>query len=62
MLGPNLGQFGPFLAILGNTCNFDIFKLEMSQNYVESHTDCPEIIIQESKIFDMPKMPKNGPK
>ena len=54
--GPNWPKFGP------NTCNFGIFKLEMSQNYVESHTDCPETIIQESKIFDMPKMPQNGPK
>ena len=43
--GPNWPQFGP------NTCNFDIFKLKMSQNYVESHTDCPETIIQESKNF-----------
>ena len=54
--GPNWPKFGP------NTCHFDIFKLEMSQNYVESHTDCPETIIQEAKIFDMPKMPQNGPK
>ena len=50
--GPKWPKFGP------NTCNFDIFKLEMSQYYVESHTDCPETIIQESKIFDMPKCPK----
>ena len=32
----------------------------MSQNYEESHTDCPETIIQKSKIFDMPKMAKNS--
>ena len=30
--GPKWPKFGP------NTCNFDIFKLEMSQNYEESHT------------------------
>ena len=52
--GPKWPKFGP------NTCNFDIFKLEMSQNYVESHTDCPETIFQKSKIFDMPKMAQNG--
>ena len=52
--GPNWPKFGP------NTCHFDIFKLEMSQNYVESHTDCPETISQKSKIFDMPKMTQNG--
>ena len=52
--GPKWPKFGP------NTCNFDIFKLEMSQNYVESHTDCPETIFQKSKIFDMPKMAKNS--
>ena len=52
--GPKWLKFGP------KTCNFDIFKLEMSQNYVESHTDCPETIFQKSKIFDMPKMAKNS--
>ena len=52
--GQKWPKFGP------NTCNFDIFKLEMSQNYVESHTDCPETIFQKSKIFDMPKMAQNG--
>ena len=52
--GPKWPKFGP------NTWNFDIFKLEMSQDYVESHTDCPETIFQKSKIFDMPKMPQNG--
>ena len=52
--GPKWPKFGP------NTCKFDIFKLEMSQNYVESHTDCPETIFQKSKIFDMPKMAKNS--
>ena len=36
--GPKWPKFGP------NTCNSDISKLEMSQNYVESHTDCPETI------------------
>ena len=36
--GPKWPKFGP------NTCNFDIFKLKMSRNYVESHTDCPETI------------------
>ena len=52
--GPKWPKFGP------NTCNFDIFKLEMSQNYVESHTDCPETIFQKSKMFNLPKMVQNG--
>merc|ERR1719369_2399198 len=52
--GPKWPKFGP------NTCKFEIFKLEMSQNYVESHTDCPEANFQKSKIFDMPKMAKNS--
>ena len=38
--GPKWPKFCP------NTCDFDIFKLEMSQNYVESHTDGPEIIFK----------------
>ena len=52
--GPKRPKFGP------NTCNFDIFKLQMSQNYVKSNTDCPESIFQKSKIFNMPKMAHNG--
>ena len=48
--GPNWPKFGP------NTCYFDIFKLEMSQNYVEIHTDWPETIIQKPKNIHMPKM------
>ena len=52
--GPKWPRFGP------NTCNFDIFKLEISQNYVESHTDCPATIFQKAKIFDMLKMAQNG--
>ena len=43
-----------------NTCNFDFFKLEMSRYYVESHTDCPKIIFQTLKIFDIPKMAQEG--
>ena len=50
--GPNWPKFGP------NTCNFDIFKLEMSQNYVESHTDCPETIFKNQKFLTCPKWPK----
>ena len=58
---PKMAKNGPKWPKCGpNTCNFDIFKLEMSQNYVESHTDCPETIFQKSKIFDMPKMAQNG--
>ena len=41
---PKWPKFGP------NTCHFDIFKLEMSQNYVEIHTNCPETIFQKSKM------------
>ena len=56
------GQKWPKMAkFCGNTCYSDIFQLEMSQNYVESHTDCPETIFQKSIIFDMPKMAQNGP-
>ena len=39
-----------------------MFKLEMSQNGVDSDTDYPETIFQKSKIFNMPKMAQNGPK
>ena len=47
-------KFGP------NTLIFDIFKLEMSQNYVESHTDCPETIFQNPKFLTCAKWPKTA--
>ena len=40
---PKGPKFGP------NKCNCDISNLGMSQNYVESDTDCPETILQKSK-------------
>ena len=57
---PKMAQNGQ-MAKWPNGQNFNIFKLGMSQNGVDSDTDYPETIAKKQKKFDMPKMAQNGP-
>ena len=60
---PKMAQNGPKWPKLGpNTFYFCIFRLKMTQLYVESDADSPGKISKKSKICNMPKMAQNGPK